>query len=55
MTEEEASGVGPPPAELTPTESESTVGTGSLFAIGCSLASLLIIVFGIVYLVWLRG
>ncbi|MDQ3779168.1 MAG: hypothetical protein M3354_01285 [Chloroflexota bacterium] len=45
----------PPPAELAPTETESTVGTGSLFAIGCSLVSLLIIVVGIVILVWLRG
>ncbi len=54
MTEEEARGVDPPPAELAPTASESTVGTGSLFAIGCSLVSLLIIVVGIVILVWLR-
>jgi len=55
MTGEEARGVDPPLAELTPAESESTVGTGSLFAIGCSLVSLLIIVVGIVILVWLRG
>jgi hypothetical protein len=33
--------------ELDPTPDDSTVGTGSILAIGCSVIVLLIIIFGI--------
>jgi hypothetical protein len=36
-----------PEMELDPTPDDSTVGTGSILAIGCSVIVLLIIIFGI--------
>ncbi len=36
-----------PEMELDPTSEDSTVGTGSVLAIGCSLIVLLILIFGI--------
>ena len=55
---EPESAVPQPPATATglhPTgEDESTVGTGSVFAIGCSIASVLVILVGIGVLLLLR-
>jgi hypothetical protein len=36
-----------PEMELDPTPDDSTVGTGSVLAIGCSVIVLLILIFGI--------
>lgn len=55
MTDAEENQGNPPPAAPTPAEAESTVGTGSFFAIGCTLGSLLLIAIGIAILFWLRG
>jgi hypothetical protein len=36
-----------PELELDPTPDDSTVGTGSILAIGCSVIVLLILIFGV--------